>query len=296
VLHGRYSLFEVVGQGRSGVVRRGYDHVLKREVAVKTMADSPYARWEVQLLGQLGHAHIAEFYDAIIEKGKLHLIMELCPGGTVRQKRLTLPELIHIGIQGGEALRHLHATGFVHCDVKPSHLAISGDGRVKLVDFGTAAALGEPALGGTARYMAPELKEAPAAHPRLDVYGLGKTLLTLAKENRLSLPKRLKAALRRACSPRPEERWQAMAAFLEELKACATLEEQPSKPSLSYLRGGAAALSTLGILTLGVTPGMYPEVFTLLLGPGIVGFSALYSPFAAAVALAVVVLPCVIVT
>ena len=111
MLHERYSLFEVIGRGRGGVVRRGFDHVLKRDAAVKTMEDTPEARREVQMLGQLQHPRIAGFCDAVIHKGKIHLIMELGRGGTSRQRRLTLEDLLEVGQDAAEALSYLHNLG-----------------------------------------------------------------------------------------------------------------------------------------------------------------------------------------
>ena len=46
-------------------------------VAVKPWADTPQARWEVQVLASLKHPHIVEFYDVVIQGGKIHLVMEL---------------------------------------------------------------------------------------------------------------------------------------------------------------------------------------------------------------------------
>ncbi|MGI6149205.1 MAG: serine/threonine protein kinase [Firmicutes bacterium] len=289
MLHQRYNLFEVIGQGRSGVVRRGYDHVLQREVAVKTMADTPQARWEVQVLASLKHPHIVEFYDVVIQGGKIHLVMELGLGGTARDRCLTLAELIEVGQQAGEALHYLHQQGLVHCDIKPSHLAFSHAGTVKLVDFGTCAVVGGQAVGGTARFMAPEVKSEPCAHPRLDVFGLGKTLLVLAKANRIGLPRRLKSCFSLAASAAPEHRFQKMGEFLAVLDTGAGPGRKP------YWRGAAAALLTLGLLVFGTAQEVYPALFTVLLGPGIVGWSALYSPLLALIALAVVIWPCLLI-
>lgn len=294
MLHGRYSLLEVLGRGRSGRVQRGFDHVLQREVAVKTLADTEEARWEIQILGKLSHPHIVEFFDAIIEKGKIRLVMELGAGGTVRQKRLSLQDLVLVGLEAGQALQYLHEHGLVHCDVKPSHLVFARDGKIKLVDFGTAAPIGAPIRGGTAKYMAPELRRGAPAHPRMDVFALAKTLLVLAAENKIRLPARLKQALKAAAASEPEKRIQNIEDFMQALMSSGSPTSSPGEVSLSLLRGGAAALFTVGFFAWGPNSQVYPAVFSWLLAPGIVGLSALYSPLLAAVSLTVVVLPCLL--
>lgn len=288
VLHERYSLFEVIGKGRGGVVRRGFDHVLKRDAAVKTMEDTPEARREVQMLGQLQHPRIAGFCDAVIHKGKIHLIMELGRGGTSRQRRLTLEDLLEVGQDAAKALSYLHNLGFIHGDVKPSHLVFFDDGRVKLVDFGSSTTIGDGSLGGTRGYIAPERRRGAPADPRMDVYSLGKTLLALAKENRIKLPAHLRIILQKATAFDPKERFQDMDEFLEAFQ-----QETPAKESqpIPYLRGLACALFTLAFMFFGVGEEVYPAVFTTFLGPGIVGFCGLYSPLLALVSLAVVVIP-----
>lgn len=288
MLHERYSLFEVIGRGRGGVVRRGFDHVLKRDVAIKTMADTTDARLEVEILGQLDHDHIVKFYDAVIHRGKVHLIMELARGGTVRQRKLTLAGLIEVGQSAAEALSYLHSLGLVHGDIKPSHLVFSEDGRVKLVDFGSSSAIDDVSLGGTKGYAAPEKKSGAAADPRTDVYSLGKTLLALAKENRIRLPSYLRCALKKATAPNPAERFRDMDEFLESLEFKAPLKERQSIP---FLRGIACALFTLAFMFFGVGEEVYPAVFTTFLGPGIVGFCGMYSLLLAFVSLTIVVLP-----
>ena len=83
------------------------------------------------------------------------------------------------------ALDHLHASGIVHCDLKPSNAMVSAEGVVKLLDFGIVAEMrgrhgpGNQILAGTLGYMAPErLGGAPAAPP-VDLYALGVTLFQM---------------------------------------------------------------------------------------------------------------------
>lgn len=293
MLHGRYSLLEEIGRGRSGVVRRGFDHVLKRDVAVKTMADTPQARWEMQLLGLLDHPNIVAFYDVIIHKGQIHLVMELASGGTVRQKRLTVDELVQIGLEAAGALQYLHELGFIHGDLKPSHLVFDNQGRVKLVDWGSSTTIGGPNMGGTLEYMAPEQAHCERSRsslgdPRMDVYGLGKALINLARENKLRLPKELGDVLKRATSSSIQSRFQSMDEFAEHLEY---VPNSNTRSSPSFIRGLAAAMFTFGLLVMGFAGEVYPAFFITFLGPAIVGLSALYSPVLAAVSLVIVILP-----
>jgi len=81
--------------------------------------------------------------------------------------------------QIARALDHLHASGIVHCDLKPSNAIVRGDGVVKVLDFGVVAELagrrgpGNELVAGTPVYMSPERLLGGAAAPSVDLYALG---------------------------------------------------------------------------------------------------------------------------
>lgn len=86
-----------------------------------------------------------------------------------------------------EGILTLHRFGIIHCDLKPSNVMVTRDGRVVILDFGVARftmPLGAhlergSAYAGTWPYMAPELKSQPKATPALDWYALGMMLAEL---------------------------------------------------------------------------------------------------------------------
>ena len=81
-----------------------------------------------------------------------------------------------------EGLHALHRSGVIHCDVKPSNILVTRQGRVVLLDFGLAQDLsqssdsGPGGLVGTPAYMAPELVDGAAPDSASDWYGVGVTL------------------------------------------------------------------------------------------------------------------------
>jgi serine/threonine-protein kinase len=88
---------------------------------------------------------------------------------------------IHIVAQICDGLAAAHAEGIIHRDVKPANILVDGTDRVKVVDFGLAAASREVEnrltrtghLVGTPHYMAPEVIRGEEIDPRADLYSLG---------------------------------------------------------------------------------------------------------------------------
>jgi eukaryotic-like serine/threonine-protein kinase len=123
------------------------------------------------------------------ENGAPYLVMEYVDGDTVaavaEREPLALDVIVHIGAQAASALAALHATGVIHCDVKPENVMVSRDGawRVKVIDFGVARGFDEPpaddaSIAGTPAYMAPEQWRGRPV-PASDVYALGCMLFEL---------------------------------------------------------------------------------------------------------------------
>ena len=82
--------------------------------------------------------------------------------------------------QLAQGLAYLHQLGKVHCDVKPSNILVTEEGRVVLLDFGLAVDLsryrGNESRGGTAQYMSPEQARGCAPTPASDWYSVGVVL------------------------------------------------------------------------------------------------------------------------
>jgi eukaryotic-like serine/threonine-protein kinase len=189
---GRYRLLDWVDSGGMAAVYRARDERLRREVAIKVIAEHlarhPWFvarfRREAQVGRQLAHPNIVATLDAG-EEPRYFIAMEFVDGldasRLIRQRgRLTARQAVHVLAQICEALAYLHAEGVVHCDISPANFLLRrADGTAKLADFGLAARRGEaPALPteivtGTPGYVAPELLQGALPTPRSDLYSLG---------------------------------------------------------------------------------------------------------------------------
>ncbi len=159
---GRYRLLERVGAGGMATVYRARDERLKRDVAVKVIAErlarDPLFvrrfRREAELCARLMHPNIVAVLDAGVEPQDF-IVMEFVHGidaGRMlhRRERLTPGETIHVVAQVCEALAYAHARDVVHQDVSPGNILIrQPDFATKLADFGLASdALDVPATTG----------------------------------------------------------------------------------------------------------------------------------------------------
>ncbi|EPB69525.1 kinase domain protein [Ancylostoma ceylanicum] len=135
------------------------------------------------------HANIVRFEKAWEERGRLYIQTELC-GANLADYRsefgiLTEAELWKVLHDMVQALHHMHSTGMLHMDVKPSNIFIANDSTCKLGDFGLAfdinKASRDAAEEGDKYYMAPEiLNDAPTS--AADMYSLGVSMLELATD------------------------------------------------------------------------------------------------------------------
>jgi eukaryotic-like serine/threonine-protein kinase len=187
----RFRLLERIGSGGMGVVYRGFDERLQRQVAVKEVAAAPdRVMREAQAAARLNHPAIVTLYELGEHDGRAVLVSELVPGRTLDRLRadgaLSDREAGEIGVDLCQALVHAHACGVVHRDLKPENVIIRGDPapgpRAKLMDFGIARLSGAPTLTeagevvGTLAYMSPEQASGEAVGPESDVYSLALTL------------------------------------------------------------------------------------------------------------------------
>ena len=198
---GRYRLLERIGAGGMGVVWRGYDERLGRDVAVKRLRAVPTpddaeadvaahrAMREARITARLHHPHAVGVYDVVEHEGQPCLVMEYFPSSSLADvaaagRRLSVDEVARIGGEVASALAAAHRAGIVHRDVKPGNVLVADDGVAKISDFGISHALGDVSLTstglvtGTPAYLAPEVARGEPATPASDVFSLGSTLYT----------------------------------------------------------------------------------------------------------------------
>lgn len=188
----RYDKLKLLGRGGNGVVFRGSDKLLGRDVALKFMIEGVmpdelarrYFLREIKIAAGLDHRNIVRIYDSGIADGVLYYSMEyldgrplgdLIPEGTAFPDRGLLRTLF---CRLCDALGYAHEQGLVHRDIKPDNIYLTGRGEVKLLDFGLARAFddgfGEQSvLAGTPFYMAPEQIGTSQVDHRVDIYALG---------------------------------------------------------------------------------------------------------------------------
>ena len=205
---GPYEITGLVGTGGMGEVYRGRDPRLGRDVAIKVLPAGLSAdperlhRFEQEAVAAaaLNHPGILAVYDIGQHNGVPYIVSELLEGNTLRGRlesgALSVRKAIDYGVQIARGLGAAHDGGIVHRDLKPENLFVTGDGRVKILDFGlakltqrVAVAPGEASMAataatetlpgtvlGTVGYMAPEqVRGAPADH-RADIFALGAIL------------------------------------------------------------------------------------------------------------------------
>jgi tetratricopeptide (TPR) repeat protein/tRNA A-37 threonylcarbamoyl transferase component Bud32 len=153
----RYDLLQEVGEGGIGVVFRGRDRVLGRELAVKVLRDAyrddPDARRrfteEARVGSQLQHPAIVPVYElGRFDDGRPYLTMKLVEGYTFAallhgrtDLGQDLPRWLGVFAQVCQAMAYAHARGVVHRDLKPANVMVGAFGEVQVMDWGFAKQL-----------------------------------------------------------------------------------------------------------------------------------------------------------
>ncbi len=188
---GRYQIVARIGAGGFGNVYQAWDPLIRREVALKTCESDQeavrerFAR-EARSAGGLDHPNIVRIYDSHqTEEGLSFIVQEFLEGEDLAERllrRVRMPVIEKLRIVDAIAcgLSHAHGHGIVHRDIKPANIRLLCDGRVKIMDFGIAKAVGsDPTMTrpgatlGSLGYMAPEQIEGGVVDQRTDLFALG---------------------------------------------------------------------------------------------------------------------------
>jgi serine/threonine protein kinase len=184
-----------------GVVYRGYDPVIGRGVAVKTLrlteAGTGLSREELvgrfqteaRAAGLLTHPNIVVVFDAGEEGGLFYITMEFVEGRSLQshidaKQPFPVSRVLKLMEQVCSALDFAHQHNVVHRDIKPANLMLTPDDTVKITDFGTAKILQfgtaqTSHVMGTPSYMSPEQVKGKAIDGRSDIFSLGVILYEL---------------------------------------------------------------------------------------------------------------------
>ena len=234
---GHYKIVDKLGEGGMGEVYEAEDTELRRRVALKVlpadMAADPERlerfQREARMVAALNHPNIVTIFS--VEKTTIEvpraqdpktsgpqesatssesvpvhfLTMELVDGQTLGSlipgKGMGLDELFNVAIPLADALVSAHDAGITHRDLKPGNVMVTGDRRVKVLDFGlakvhdqapevdathlaTEAITEDGRVLGTVPYMSPEQVEGKALDPRSDIFSMGILLYEMATGRR----------------------------------------------------------------------------------------------------------------
>jgi serine/threonine protein kinase len=266
LLHKRYRIVEILGQGGMGSVYRAVDENLGVDIALKenlftTDEYSRQFRLEAVILANLRHPNLPRVSDHFVvgEQGQ-YLVMDYIEGEDLRQRMERVgtigeDEVIAIGAAMCDALSYLHSRKppILHRDLKPGNVKITPDGHIFLVDFGLAKVVqGSQATTTGARamtpgYSPPEQYGTARTDPRTDIYSLGATLyaaltgiipedglaramdnaqLTPLRKRNPKISKRLAAVIEKAMAVDPAERYQTADEFQRALLASKSKTQQ----------------------------------------------------------------------
>ena len=190
-----------------GEVYRARDTRLLRDVAIKTLLRSfagdedQLRRFELEArtAGALNHPNIVAVYDFGVHQSQPYLVVELLEGQTLRliveRQALTTTKALHYAVQIAAGMSAAHERGAIHRDLKPENVFVTGDGLVKILDFGLAK-INEPkvvggvsqlptqatapgTVMGTVAYMSPEQARGEQTDHRSDIFSFGIVLFEM---------------------------------------------------------------------------------------------------------------------
>ena len=210
---GKYLIRRELGKGAMGIVYEGFDPVIERTVAIKTILPAQLnsaevkdvlARFkrEAQAAGRLNHPGIVAVYDygeVVAEDDRTmvagpngqpadgervaFIAMEFVKGRELKDyfdgnERFPLTEVDRIMGEILDALDHAHSKGVTHRDMKPANLIMLADGKIKVADFGiarieTSELTQAGTVMGTPSYMSPEQFMGQTVDGRSDIFSCG---------------------------------------------------------------------------------------------------------------------------
>jgi serine/threonine protein kinase len=190
---GRYEIVRELGRGGLSTMYLARQQPLGRDVALKELSSVHASAYgmaerflrEARLASGVSHPNIVTVLEYFEHDGTPYIAMEYLPGGSLRPYvgRLSLAQFA--GVMEGvlTALAHAEGYGIVHRDLKPENVLVSGEGRVKIGDFGLAEVMGRAGREtfptgarmtfGTPSYMAPEQAMGQDVGVWSDLYSVG---------------------------------------------------------------------------------------------------------------------------
>jgi serine/threonine-protein kinase len=197
---GKYEIKRPLGRGAMGIVYEGWDPIIARRVAIKTVrlpdASDPETeealarfRREAQAAGRLTHPNIVAVFDYGETNDLAYIVMEFVDGPPLKavldkQERFELATTVRIMEDLLAGLQFSHDRGVVHRDIKPANVMLTSTGQAKIADFGIARIESSSmtqagTVLGTPAYMSPEQFMGQVVDARSDIYSSGVLLYQL---------------------------------------------------------------------------------------------------------------------
>lgn len=286
---GKYDVVRILGRGAMGTVYEGFDPIIDRRVAIKTVsldgADEPEAaedllrfKREAQAAGRLTHPNIVGVYDYGETDEIAYIVMEYVEGHSLKSlldkgERFAAADAVRMMEALLSGLAYSHEHGVIHRDIKPANVMITGEGRVKLADFGVAriesSSLTQAGtMIGTPSYMSPEQFMGQTIDSRTDIYSAGVMFYQLLTGEKpfegsitaimhkvlnvdppapsllsISVTPKLDAIVRKAMSKRPDDRFATASEFAEALASSETEVPEPAGPQGDGFDGDATMIA-----------------------------------------------------
>jgi non-specific serine/threonine protein kinase len=261
-----YKIVEKLGEGGMGVVYLAEDAKLERKVAIKLLPhniskhsdERERLKTEAKAAASLNHSNIATIHSIEETDNHIFIVMEYIDGRELKSRidnsPIPVDEALRISNQIADGLAAAHKEGVVRRDIKSSNIMITGDGRVKIMDFGLAKVRGAAQvtkLGttvGTAAYMSPEQARGEEVDQRTDIWSFGvllcemltgsspfardyenATIYSILNEEpsfAKELPSELEQIARKMLAKDPAQRYQHIEEILESFRSIDTQKEK----------------------------------------------------------------------
>ncbi len=192
-----------------GVVYRAWDPTLECIVAIKLVSEETIpdesARkqlyTEARIASSLNHPNICKIKDIVEESGQAGIVMEFVDGQVLTSVipanvGLPIDLVMAYGVEIADAVSHAHEHDVIHRDLKSSNVMVTGEGHIKLLDFGLSkiqrrfevpssvetpgSSSSSEAIAGTPPYWAPEILKHCPTDPRSDIWSFGVLLYEMA--------------------------------------------------------------------------------------------------------------------